>query len=53
MNVLGEEQENELTIRINLEVGELTSTLKEINRSLQQISDNLRDIKYRINPLWK
>ena len=41
------------TKALNVESNELSTTLKEINRSLQQISDNLRDIKYRMNPLWK
>lgn len=38
---------------VNYGTNDLISTLKEINRSLQQVSDNLRDIKYRMNPLWK
>ena len=37
----------------NLESNELVQTLKEINSSLQEISNNLRDIKFRINPIWK
>ena len=37
----------------NLEPNELVQTLKEINSSLQEISNNLRDIKFRINPIWK
>nr|DAU54340.1 MAG TPA: hypothetical protein [Caudoviricetes sp.] len=38
---------------LNDEPNNLITTLKEINRSLQQISDNLRYIKDRMNPLWK
>lgn len=37
--------------QVNLEPNELVQTLKEINISLQEISNNLRDIKFRIKPI--
>ena len=39
--------------QVNLESNELVQTLKEINSSLHEISNNLRDIKFSINPIWK
>ena len=39
--------------QVNVETNELVQTLKEINSSLQEISNDLRDIKFRINPIWK
>lgn len=39
--------------QVNLDQNELVQTLKEINSSLHEISNNLRDIKFRINPIWK
>lgn len=53
MDWLAELLKESSTKTLNDGPNDLTTTLKEINRSLQQISDNLRDIKYRMNPLWK
>lgn len=53
MDWLTELMEEAKKKQCNLEQNELVQTLKEINISLQQISNNLRDIKFRINPIWK
>lgn len=53
MDWLAELLKESNTKAFNAGTNEFITTLKEINRSLQQISDNLRDIKYRMNPLWK
>lgn len=53
MDWLAELLKESNTKTLNVETNELITTLNGINRSLQQISDNLRDIKYRMNPLWK
>lgn len=53
MDWLAELLKESNTKPLNVETNELISTLNGINRSLQQISDNLRDIKYRMNPMWK
>lgn len=53
MDWLSELLEESKAKTLNVETNELTATLKEINRSLQRIANNLRDIKYKMDPLWK